>query len=541
MVQKTSNGTCNQSGGRIGRIGALAASVALLTASAGVAQQTPEARPKTLLLVTTTLGFRHAAVDLQEKLIRQLADSTHEFRIISTSDSPDYPKAEYQAGVDQRNAHISQADAQENDKPPFLGVFGGLPGANAAQEHAVTAMLDAVAPASKRETEARAALSSAIIAGTSDEAALRAKVDALAAASRELADARIRELARLQSSPQKLSATQLRVVQQAGGGGGFGAPPAQLAANKQARVDEMNATLAPLAAKDGSARAALTAAAWGGNSGEIAADVDASKAADLEYAVAASRQFAELAHSAAPLTPQEQAQLVRTMGIRTAPPFARRAPQADALQERVTRVLQQYLNPEALKNYDAVAFLSTTGDLAIPDSDGFYQWIAAGHGFVGLHSATDTLHKSPKYIDMIGAEFQSHGMFHPKAAVYNVDPKSPLTAGWGTSRAINEEFYLLKSYDVRKLHVLLELEKQPYTGEATTIPISWVKSYGKGRVFYTSLGHRDDVLFDAPIGDQEYKKRYNDASVPKAVDQHILEGIRFALGLVTADTTPQAH
>ena len=516
-----------------------AASIVFAPVSAVAQQPANKPHEKTLLVVTTTLGFRHAAVDLQEKLIRQLADSSHQFRVVSTSDSPDFPRAEYQATVDERNSHISAAEAQDNDRLPFLGVFGGLPGANPEQEHAVTAMLDAVSPASKREAETRAELSAMIVSGKGSEAELGTMVDKEATASRELAEARSAALAKLQASPQKLSAKQLKIVQQAtGGAGGFGMPAPPFAPETQAKVNEVNTALAPLAAKDGGARAALTAASFAGKADEIGADVDALKAADLEYAVAASKQFSSLSGT---LSAQDQTQLARTMGVRSAPPFPRRAPQNDPLQERVSKVLQQYLSPEALKNYDAVAFLSTTGELPIPDSDAFFQWIADGHGFVGLHSATDTLHKSPKYIDMIGAEFQTHGMFHPKMEVYNVDPSSPLTAGWGPSRAINEEYYLFKSFDPRKVHLLLELHQQPYTGAKIDVPVSWIKSYGKGRVFYTSLGHRDDVLFDAAIGDQEYKKRYNDASVSKAVDKHILEGVLFALGLVNADMAPQAH
>jgi type 1 glutamine amidotransferase len=209
---------------------------------------------------------------------------------------------------------------------------------------------------------------------------------------------------------------------------------------------------------------------------------------------------------------------------------------------RVAKILQQYLSPEALKNYDAVAFLSTTGELPIPNKDAFFKWIADGHGFIGLHSATDTLHGTPEYIRMIGAEFAGHGRNHAREQVFNTDPKSPLTAGWSDSIALNEEFYLFKKFDSRKVHVLLEMKEQPYTKEVGEYPISWIKMYGQGRVFYTSLGHRDDVLSpSATIGDQQFKIRYNKPEVAQAVDRNILNGIRWALGLINADATPQVH
>jgi type 1 glutamine amidotransferase len=439
---------------------------------------------------------------------------------------------------------VKADEAQDNDRPFFLGVYDGLPGATPAQQQAVTDALASYSGAAKKEADARNALSLAIVLGEASETDLGAKIDALAAASLELANARLAAMQKLQSGPQKLSPRQMRVVQQAtaGGGGGFGGPAAGLTGSKQAKINAINAGIAELATKDGTARAALTSASFSGASSELSVDVEATKAADMQYALAASSKFSELAHSADKLTAAEQTQLARTMGVRAAPQATRRAPAGpDPIAERVAAILKQYLSPEVLKNYDAVAFLSTTGELPLPDSDAFFKWIADGHGFVGLHSATDTLHKSPQYIDMIGGEFQTHGMFQPKIPVFNVDPKSPLTAGWGNSVALNEEFYLIKNFDPKKVHMLLELYQQPYTGAAEVIPVSWIKSYGKGRVFYTSLGHRDDVLFDAPIGDQEFKKRYNDASVAKAVDEHILNGIRFALGLLPADTTPQAH
>jgi type 1 glutamine amidotransferase len=205
-------------------------------------------------------------------------------------------------------------------------------------------------------------------------------------------------------------------------------------------------------------------------------------------------------------------------------------------------VLQQYLNPEALKNYDAIAFLSTTGELPIPDKAAFYKWISDGHGFIGIHSATDTLHQDPEYLKMIGAEFASHGNFQPATPILNMDPASPITAGWDKAITINEELYLFRNYDPKQVHLLLGMQGQPYTKEPGLYPVSWIKTYGSGRVFYTSLGHRDDVLLpDAAIGDQEYKVRFNQAPVALAVQKHILQGVRFALGLIDADATPQAH
>ena len=67
------------------------------------------------------------------------------------------------------------------------------------------------------------------------------------------------------------------------------------------------------------------------------------------------------------------------------------------------------LTREALANADGVVFLHTTGNLGIPDLPAFLDWIAAGHGFAGIHSAADTYHDAPAYLAMLGNEFETHG------------------------------------------------------------------------------------------------------------------------------------
>src|SRR5262249_36096006 len=70
--------------------------------------------------------------------------------------------------------------------------------------------------------------------------------------------------------------------------------------------------------------------------------------------------------------------------------------------------VKEKMSPDALKKYDAVIFANTTGDLPIPDKDAFIEWVKAGHGFVGTHSASDPYHNYKPYLDMLGAEFQIH-------------------------------------------------------------------------------------------------------------------------------------
>lgn len=188
----------------------------------------------------------------------------------------------------------------------------------------------------------------------------------------------------------------------------------------------------------------------------------------------------------------------------------------------------QKLSPQSLENYDGVVFASTTGHLPLPDPQGFLDWIKDGHAFIGIHAASDTFRDWPAYIDMLGAEFTHHGAKQVGVECINQDPSSPATAGLGKTWTITkEEIYQFKNYDPAKVHELLTLNKHPETGADGHFPVSWCKSYGRGRVFYTSLGHREDISDPDP----DLKGRVNSVEISKAYDAHLLGGIEWSLGL----------
>src|SRR5213080_1065251 len=70
--------------------------------------------------------------------------------------------------------------------------------------------------------------------------------------------------------------------------------------------------------------------------------------------------------------------------------------------------MAEKMTPAALRQYDGVVFANTTGDLPLPDKQAFIDWIKSGKAFVGMHSASDTFHGFPPYIEMLGGEFQAH-------------------------------------------------------------------------------------------------------------------------------------
>lgn len=169
-----------------------------------------------------------------------------------------------------------------------------------------------------------------------------------------------------------------------------------------------------------------------------------------------------------------------------------------------------------LDRYDVIAFY-TTGDLTQAAKDGsppmtasgkqkLLDAIANGKGFVGFHSATDTFHSSgPRhenqvqvdpYIAMIGGEFLAHGD-QQEASLFLVTRQFPGAGDLGMAEGISftDEWYTFKNF-ARDLHVILVQETQMMQGDAyrrPDYPATWARMHGKGRVFYTSLGHREEI------------------------------------------------
>jgi len=212
------------------------------------------------------------------------------------------------------------------------------------------------------------------------------------------------------------------------------------------------------------------------------------------------------------------------------------------VEEAIKEVLAEKMNPAALKKLDCVIFANTTGDLPIPDKEAFLKWIKSGKGFVGMHSATDTFDTTakfpgyPPYIEMIGGEFKTHGKQVEVEAI-NQDSECPACRHLPATWKVFDEIYQFKNFDRSKVHGLLTLDKHPNDKTPGDYPISWCKKYGKGRVFYTALGHREDVW--CPTWKDEGGRRKNPPEVAKAYQQHILGGIKWALGLEKGDAKPQ--
>ena len=113
------------------------------------------------------------------------------------------------------------------------------------------------------------------------------------------------------------------------------------------------------------------------------------------------------------------------------PTIPRRSRSGRISSTRNSRPTSPCCRPKALnaQGIDAVVFNSTTGDLPLPDKQGFIDWIKAGHAFIGIHAATDTFHGFQPYIDMIGGEFDGHP-WHQAVTVRVEDPSHPAAGSY---------------------------------------------------------------------------------------------------------------
>jgi uncharacterized protein len=211
------------------------------------------------------------------------------------------------------------------------------------------------------------------------------------------------------------------------------------------------------------------------------------------------------------------------------------------IKAAVAVVLAEKMSAAALKTYDAVIFANTTGDLPLPDPQAFVDWVKSGKGFVGVHAATDTFHGFRPYIEMIGGEFKTHGP-QVEVELINQDAAFPACRHISTGQKIFDEIYQMKSFSSTNVHGLLTLDKlalgkDPNDKKPGDYPVAWCSNYGKGRVFYTSLGHREDV-WDATYKDGKGERK-NSPEVALMFQQHLLGGIKWALGLEKGNATPQ--
>ena len=197
----------------------------------------------------------------------------------------------------------------------------------------------------------------------------------------------------------------------------------------------------------------------------------------------------------------------------------------------------EMFRPANLKQFDAICFNNTVGVL-FDDAElrrSLLDFIDSGKGFVGIHDAIATFVQYPKYDQwpefgrMLGGTENGGHPWNGEVMTMRVeDPGNPINAAFGGKdfQIADQAFQLQEPVLRDHLHVLLSIDADK-TGAARRIlpvrkqdmdfPMSWIRRQGKGRVFYTGLGHSAQVFWNAPLL------------------AHLLAGIQYALGDLPAD------
>lgn len=172
-----------------------------------------------------------------------------------------------------------------------------------------------------------------------------------------------------------------------------------------------------------------------------------------------------------------------------------------------------YFNEDSLKNYAAIIFLSTTGNvLNSPQQINFERYIQAGGAYVGIHAAADTEYDWPWYGKLVGGYFVSHPPIQ-EATMDVLDRTHISTKHLDAKWVHKDEWYNYKDLNP-DVKVLIKLDENSYTGGANNgnHPIAWYHDYDGGRAFYTGMGHTDEAF-----SDPQYLK-------------HLRGGIQYAIG-----------
>jgi hypothetical protein len=186
-----------------------------------------------------------------------------------------------------------------------------------------------------------------------------------------------------------------------------------------------------------------------------------------------------------------------------------------------------------LAEFDAILFNNTTKlEFNEPGRrQALMDFVKGGKGIIGFHAATDNFYNWPEAAEMMGGLFVAHPWTSGGVwAIKDYEPNHPLNAAFkGEGFKVKDEIYRQKKLNpVENRRILLTLDlDDPATKNVKgaiesdrDMPVSWIKDYGKGRIFFCGLGHNNEIFYRP------------------AILQHELDGIQFALGDLKVDATP---
>jgi type 1 glutamine amidotransferase len=187
-------------------------------------------------------------------------------------------------------------------------------------------------------------------------------------------------------------------------------------------------------------------------------------------------------------------------------------------------------NAKNLDFFDAILFY-TSGELDMDEQQkaDFLSFIKKdGKGFIAVHSANDTFYEWPEYGELVGGYFDGHPWNRFDAPIIVEDREFPAMRHFPKEFTIYDEIYQAKNFSRDRVRVLmrmdetkLDMTKKGIKRDDKDFAVTWVREYGKGRMFYTSFGHTIEA-WERPD-----------------VQTMFLEAIKWAMGLTEGDATPR--
>jgi len=262
-----------------------------------------------------------------------------------------------------------------------------------------------------------------------------------------------------------------------------------------------------------------------------------------------------------PVKPHKLLVFSRSWGYKhTARPFGAKAieilgKKTGAFEPVLAEEQDVLFEPQNLKQFDAIVLNNTNEEIFLPENfdklpadeqakatqrdemlkKSFADFVRNGGGLAVIHAGVASFRKWPEFGEIMGARFENHPWGAGSTVVLRIEePQHPLTAAFKEPYFIvTDEIYQLAdpySRDNVRTLVVVDPVKSKTTPEQKNLirrqdndfAMTYIKTYGKGRVFYNALGHQHELFWN-PV-----------------VLQHYLDGIQFVLGDLKADTTPSA-
>ena len=146
------------------------------------------------------------------------------------------------------------------------------------------------------------------------------------------------------------------------------------------------------------------------------------------------------------------------------------------------------LNKDTLAKYDGLVVYANIDEIRPEQEAALLEYVAAGHGFIPLHCASYCFRNSPKYVELVGAQFQRHGKEVMRTTI--ALPDHEIMRGFAGFESFDETYHHTKHNEANRVVLETHAEKDK-DGKELAEPWTWTRTHAKGRVFYTAWGHDD--------------------------------------------------